>query len=84
MLLYSEGNAAEILKSNPALDRSATAELVKRLFGQKVSLLDEDGNLSYTCPFDKEIIVLPLSRTRRPGSGRILPRQSVGAEPKVH
>lgn len=56
MLLYSEGNAAEILKSNPVLDPSATTELVKRLYGLEVSPLDEDGDLSYTCPYDKEII----------------------------
>lgn len=56
MLLYSEGNAAEILKSNPVLDRSATVELVKRLFGATVSPLKEDVDLSYTCPFDKEVI----------------------------
>ncbi len=56
MLLYSEGNAAEILKSNPVMDRSATTELVKRLYGPKVSALDDEADLSYTCPREKEII----------------------------
>lgn len=56
MLLYSEGNAAEVLKSNPVLDRSATTKLVKRLYGLQVSPLEADGDLSYTCPYDKDII----------------------------
>lgn len=56
MLLYSESNAVEILKSRPVLDRSATTELVKRLYGPLVSPIEDDGDLSYTCPYDKEII----------------------------
>ncbi len=56
MLLYSEGNAAEILKSNPVMDRSATTELVRRLYGLEVSPLKDDGDLSYTCPNDKELV----------------------------
>lgn len=56
MLLYSEGNAADILRSNPVLDRGATTGLVERLFGLQVRPLEKDGDLSHTSPRDEEIV----------------------------
>ncbi len=57
MLIYSSGNPSEILKSNPVLDRDATVAFAKKLFpSDKLEPLD-DGNLSYTCPPDNELVV---------------------------
>ena len=57
MLIYSNGIPSEILKSRPVLDRDATVALAKKLFpSEKLEPLD-DGNLSYTCPPDNELVV---------------------------
>jgi uncharacterized protein DUF6928 len=57
MLAYVNGKAAEVLKSNPQLDREATSALAKKLFpSEKLKLLD-DGDLSFTCPPDDELVV---------------------------
>lgn len=57
MLIYSSGLPSEILKSNPVLDRDATVALAKKLFpSEKLELID-DGNLSYTCPPDNELVI---------------------------
>jgi hypothetical protein len=57
MLTYSSGSAREILKSDPRLDREATAALAKALFpDEKLELLG-DADLSFTCPPDDELIV---------------------------
>jgi hypothetical protein len=57
MLVYSNANASEILKSKPVLDRSATDVLAKRLFPSEKLAPLEDGSLSYTCPPDDELVV---------------------------
>jgi hypothetical protein len=55
MLAYVDGNAIEILKSNPQLDRVATSALAKKLFpSEKLEPID-DGDLSFTCPPDNEV-----------------------------
>ena len=56
MLVYAEGNVGEVLKTNPPLDREATAALVNKLFPlEKLQPLDDDGSLSFTYPPDDEI-----------------------------
>lgn len=57
MLVYSEANPGEILRARPVLDRDGTAAFAKKLFPkEKLQTLD-DGNLSYTCPPDDELVV---------------------------
>ena len=57
MLVYTDGNVAEILKSNPQLDRTKSTEFAQQLF--PIAQLDpiEDGNLAWTCPKGKDIYV---------------------------
>ncbi|MFW2440139.1 MAG: DUF6928 family protein [Arenicellales bacterium] len=52
MLVYSNGNAAALLKNNSELDPDKTAEFVHELFPQEKLTAIDDGNLSYTCPPD--------------------------------
>ena len=55
MLAYVDGRAPDILKSNPQLDRAATAAMAAKLFpGEKLEPFG-DGNLSYTCPPNHEV-----------------------------
>jgi hypothetical protein len=55
MLVYANGNAPEILKANPRLDREATALLARKLFpSEKLEPLG-DGDLSFTCPPGDEV-----------------------------
>lgn len=57
MLVYSSGNPAEILKSNPRLDREATLAFATRMFpNEKLGPL-EDTDLCWTSPPDNEIVV---------------------------
>lgn len=57
MLAYVDGNASEILKSNPQLDRVATSALASKLFpSEKLEPLD-DGDLSVTCPPGNEVYI---------------------------
>jgi hypothetical protein len=55
MLVYSDRDASEKLKSNPVLDRVETDRLVKKLFANENLQPIEDGNLSYTCPPNNQI-----------------------------
>ena len=56
MLVYSDGDAAKTLKSKPALDRAKTEKMVKTVFaGQKLTVVDEDVDLSMTDPPSKHI-----------------------------
>jgi hypothetical protein len=57
MLIYSNGNPSEILKSDPVLDRDATVTFAKKLFPSEKLVPLDDGNLSYTCPPDNELVV---------------------------
>lgn len=57
MLVYSQGNPEELLKSKPVLDQAATNEFAKKLFSpEKITPLRE-GDLSFTCPADDELVV---------------------------
>jgi hypothetical protein len=56
MLVLAESNAREAFAVQPRLDREATQQLVRALFpGERLELLGEEGDLSYTCPPDDEI-----------------------------
>lgn len=57
MLVYSDGNPAEILKNSPVLDRGATIALAGSLFSPEKLVALEDGDLSNTCPPDDEIVI---------------------------
>lgn len=57
MLVYGKSEPKEILGSTLLLDRDATTALVRQLFpGERLQLLS-DGDLSFTCPPDDEIVV---------------------------
>lgn len=57
MLVYSEGDQKDILKSRPKLDRDGTTAFARKLFPtEKLEALD-DGTLSFTCPPDNELVV---------------------------
>ena len=56
MLVYANGNAGEILKSTPQLDRDATASLARKLFPSEKLVLLDNGDLCFTCPPDDELI----------------------------
>ena len=57
MLVYADGDAGEILKSNPPLDRVASAALARELFpGEKLVAID-DGDLSFTSQADDVIYI---------------------------
>ena len=55
MIVYSNGNVCESLKSSANIDRNKTIELTKKLFPNENLVSIEDGNLSYTCPPDNTI-----------------------------
>ncbi|RYE72965.1 MAG: hypothetical protein EOO80_19630, partial [Oxalobacteraceae bacterium] len=57
MLVIVEGDVAQILKSQPVLDRKACLTTVRRLFpGKRFDPLP-DGDLMYTYPPDDELYV---------------------------
>jgi hypothetical protein len=56
MLVLAESNAHDALSVRPSLDKDATLKLVTSLFpDEKLELIGEDGDLSYTYPPDDEI-----------------------------
>ena len=57
MIAGSDGDASEILKSDPELDREATASLARRLFPDEKLVPESDGSLLDTCPGDDELVV---------------------------
>ncbi len=58
MLVYSNGNAAEILQSRPKLDRQKSAEFAQQLFPAARFETIDDGNLAYNCcPRGKDIYI---------------------------
>ncbi len=57
MLVSTAGNAREILKSKPQLDRIASAALAKKLFPSEKLEPISDGTLSFTCPPDNELVI---------------------------
>lgn len=57
MLAYSDGNAADVLRNYPNLDRAATAEAARQLFPAERLVPIEDGKLWQACPPEDEICV---------------------------
>lgn len=56
MIVGTDGDAREILKSKPPLDRAATAALAARLFPGKALEPLADRNLGYTSPPENEVV----------------------------
>ena len=57
MLVACKGEPHEILIGRPALDRDASALVLKDLYPGKNFLALSDGDLSNTCPGDDEIVI---------------------------
>jgi hypothetical protein len=57
MLVYSAGSAREALAPKPELDRGATLEFAAKLFPNDKLEQIEDGNLTFTCPPNNELLV---------------------------
>ncbi|HET8782662.1 MAG TPA: hypothetical protein VFM63_09600 [Pyrinomonadaceae bacterium] len=57
MLVYADGNVADALKTNPSLDREASAALARKLFPSEKLQPLEDGSLAFTSPPSDEIRV---------------------------
>jgi len=57
MLVYSKGNPAEILKNQPVLDQAATSAFAQQLFPSEKLTPAREGDLSFTCPADDELVV---------------------------
>lgn len=57
MLAYVEGDAPDILKSSPELDRDAADDLARRLFPNDKLDTSMDGSLDFTCPPENEVYV---------------------------
>lgn len=56
LLMYADGDPAEILRSKPTLDRDASAALVKQLFPAPEFTAAEDRSLAYACPRGKDVL----------------------------
>jgi hypothetical protein len=57
MLVLADTNAREALAATPPLDREASRKLADTLFpGEKLEPIG-DGDLSYTCPPDNEVLI---------------------------
>jgi len=57
MLVYSDGDAIEVLKSAPVLDRAATATLAKTLFPAEMLQPLADVSLQETYPPEEELYI---------------------------
>jgi len=57
MLVYAESSAREALKTRSPLDGEATQRLARDLFGGENLERIGDGDLSYTCPPDDELLI---------------------------
>lgn len=57
MLVYSDGNAKEILQSQPKLNREISVELANTLFPSKKFTPIEDGNLLFTSPTKNRLYI---------------------------
>ena len=57
MIAYVDGNAREILRAQPRLNREAASALANRLFPSERLEEMQDGTLSYTCPPDDELYI---------------------------
>jgi hypothetical protein len=57
MLAYVDGDAREVLKLQPALNREAAARLARKLYASEKLEEIEDGDLLFTSPPDDELYV---------------------------
>lgn len=57
MLMYAEGDPAEILRSRPVLDRVASEALLAQLFPGKRYKAADDLTLAQACPSGRNILV---------------------------
>lgn len=57
MLAYLDGDAREILRTNPPIDRAATFALAKNLLPTERLYAIDDGDLSFTSPPENEICI---------------------------
>src|SRR5688500_15454420 len=57
MLVYADGAPSSALGSQPSLDRDATLRLASSLFPRENLEEAGQGDLSYTCPPDDEIVI---------------------------
>ncbi|WP_434361818.1 hypothetical protein NF212_25200 [Parasalinivibrio latis] len=55
MIVYSNGNAREILNSSPNIDKTQTETCLQTLFPATTLTVSGEGDLSFTCPEDNEI-----------------------------
>lgn len=56
LMMYAEGDPAEILRSGPKLDREASAALVRQLFPAGRYIAAEDESLANACPRDGKVL----------------------------
>ncbi|PZP59090.1 MAG: hypothetical protein DI597_16640 [Pseudoxanthomonas spadix] len=57
MLVWAEHDAPLALLASPVLDREATQRLASRLFPDETLTLAGEGDLSFTCPPDDEVLI---------------------------
>lgn len=57
MTVYTDGNAQEILKSKPELNREASTDIAAKLFSSEALEPLEDGSLAFTNPPKNELLV---------------------------
>jgi len=56
LMMYADGDPAEILRSRPKLDREASVALVSRLFGDARFVQGEDKSLCFACPPGNDVL----------------------------
>jgi len=57
LLMYAEGDPAEILRSGPKLDRAASTALVARLFPAASFVAANDESLAFACPSGGDVMI---------------------------
>ena len=58
MLVYADSDPSKHLRSATQLDRDRSIALANRLFNKdKLELISDRSNLTYTCPDDNEVVV---------------------------
>lgn len=57
LLMYADGDPADILRSGPTLDREASAALLPQLFPGARFIAEGDDNLCFACPRGDDVLV---------------------------
>lgn len=57
MIAFAEGDAKEILRANPKLNREAAFALAQKLFPSETLEQTHDGSLAYTNPPDDKVLI---------------------------